>query len=691
MSWVKEVTALRASQDPPNVRLAAIVDVLKAHGKATELLLTPDKVAPHPKNRGGRMVLASDCHKNGKDILGGGAKFSRIGESIAFEMPQCPAKSGQYTAMLQHLIHTSQGMLAPLSGAEVGLTVGSTNTAAFCRASMANCTTNQPGLANPNGRLHSPDSYGGDFGAMCSKGWQWLLISRDVEQHFPDLPGWMSHCLNNTNVAMKPKEIETAKSLAKLMQQGTSQEAAVEEVKESHPDCESYIDAVALYAHNFGGGQGSPLLTCLDDYVKILCCTSCVLGEEFMTALVALKPKSLSTTFPFVRLACWLAQATSPKVTDGISKLLTVSDISKLRTAKVADIEAIELLLSQGWDLGPASHQDAIGHFDPDVVQAFGKFATRAIVHFLQKEKNSLEPDGFKSLSLINELYQAQFQTNNGASSSATPKLASPVASLADCKDVGEIVLSKFAHLKLNSFYGHKDHGQFVFEFIKINDTVAVFECTPLFGKVITVEAPHSELRMWRKLSSAVPALIPNSTYQAILPSKSKTWAAEAKKAQVFLCLCKVYEANSLEDDLEFAKDPAAVFLKENAETYKKGELVLVPVGTLKTVVDLTDALKLPADRLITQDGKAVYSINPQSKNCLTKADIIVPASWVTTSKDKAVINMEIKYVVEGGFKFPMLQNSRAVRAREQLFMEDASKPKAEGPASKKLKADKSV
>ena len=690
MSWVKEVTALRASHDPPNVRLAAIIDVLKAHGKATELLLTPDKVAPHPKNRGGRMVLASDCHKNGKDILGGGAKFSRIGESMAFEMPQCQAKCGQYIAMLQHLIHTSKGMIAPLSGSEVGLTVGSTNTAAFCRASMANCMTNQPSLANPNGRLHSPDSYGGDFGAMCSKGWQWLLISRDVEQSFPDLPGWVSHCLNNTNVAMKPKEIETAKSLARLMQQGTSQEAAVEEVQESHPDCEAYIVAVAQYAHNFGGGQGSPLLTCLDDYVKILGCTSCVLGEEFMSALVALKPKSLSTTFPFLRLACWLAQATSPKVADGISKLLTVTDLQKFKIAKVADIEAVELLLSQGWDLGPASHEDASGHFDPDVVQAFGKFATRAIVHVLQKEKNSLEPDGFKSLSLINELYQAQLQTNNAASSSATPKLVSPVASLADCKDVGDIVLSKFTHIKLNSLYGHKDHGQFVFKFIKINDTVAVFECTPLFGNVITVEAPHSELKFWRKISSQ-PALIPKASYQDILPSKSKTWTSEAKKARVFLCLCKVYEANSLEDDLEFAKDPAAVFLKDNAETYKKGELVLVPVGSLKTIDDPTDALKLPAERLITQDGKAVYSINGQSKKFDTKTEIIAPASWVTTSKDKAVINMEIKYVVEGGFKFPMLQNSRAVRAREQLVMEEMSKPKPEGPASKKPKVDTSA
>ena len=52
----------------------------------------------------------------------------------------------------------------------------------------------------------------------------------------------MSYCLNNTNVAMKPKEIESAISLARL---GMSFHDAVREVQQSHPECEKYITEVA--------------------------------------------------------------------------------------------------------------------------------------------------------------------------------------------------------------------------------------------------------------------------------------------------------------------------------------------------------------------------------------------------------------------------------------------------------------
>ena len=692
VAWAKEVAALRAGQDPPNSRLTSICNVLKAHGKASRLQLTPDQLAPHPCNRGGRMCVASDCHKNGEKILTSGAKFDRIGESIAFEMPQDPTKCAEYIAKVNHLISTSQEMLAPLSGAEVGLTIGSTNTACFCRASMANCKTNQPSLANASGRLNSPDSYGGDFGPMCNKGWKWLYISRDVEECFPDLPGWMSYCLNNTNVAMKPKEIESAISLARLMEGGVSFHDAIAEVQQSHPECEKYITEVATYAQNFSGGKGCPLLVGLDNYVKILGCTSCMLGEEFMSALVNFKPKSLKTTFPFLRLACWLTQATSPKVVDGISKLLVVSDIAKLKATKLADLEAVELLLSQGWDLGPNMNKTEAGNFDPEVLKAYGKFATRVVVHVAQKEKWSLEPAGFESLNVINEKYQAFLSTGKdpdtavaGAAASDAADQDQPVlASLADCKDVGAIVLTKYTHLKLNSLYAHKDHGQNVFKFIEINDTVGVFECTPVFGEKIKVETLHKDLKKWTKIAKQ-PALIPSIYWKPYLPAESASWTAETSKAEATLALHKFYQENSLEDDIELCKDPEVVCLKDGAETYQKGEIVLVPLGSLRAIDNQKEAQKLSAAKLIKdKHGTTVlYSIVAQPKKVDKKTELVVPANWVTTSKVKTEINMEVKYVSHGGFQFPTLSNTRAVKAREKLVIAE-SKPAESKPAESK-------
>ena len=698
MAWAKEVAALRDGKDPPNSRLTSICDVLKRHGKATVLQLTPDQLAPHPQNRGGRMCVASDCHKNGAKIVTSGAKFDRIGESISFEMPQDPNKCAEYIAKLNHLVSTSQEMLAPLSGAEVGLTIGSTNTTSFCRAAMANCKTNQPELANSSGRLNSPASYGGEFGPMCTLGWKWLYISRDVEECFPDLPGWMSYCLNNTNVAMKPKEIESAISLARLIEGGTSFHDAVREVQQSHPECEKYITEVATYAQNFSGGKGWPLLVGLDNYVKILGCTSCMLGEEFMSALVNFKPKSLKTTFPFLRLACWLTQATSPKVVDGISKLLVVNDMAKLKATKLADLEAVELLLSQGWDLGPNMHKTEAGNFEPEVLKAYGKFATRTVVHVVQKEKQSLEPAGFESLNVINEAYQAFLSTGKdadkasaGAASDAAGSNASSsqnegpavLASLADCKNVAALVLAKYTHLKLDSSYAHKDFGQNVFKFIEINDTVGVFECTPVFGQKIKVETLHQDLKKWTKVAKQ-PALIPKTSWEPCLPAGSNSWKAETSKAQATLALNKFYAENSLEDDIELCKDPELVCLRDGAETYQKGEIVLVPLGSLRAIENQKETQKLSASKLIKdKDGKAVYSIIAQPKKVDKKTELVVPATWVTASKVKSEINMEVKYVSQGSLQFPTLQNTRAVKAREKLVIAE-SKPAENKPADSK-------
>ena len=392
-TWQIQIEKVLDSKDVPNEKIEQIVGIALKHGVATVEVLTPDKVLPHPQNRGKRMLVAAEVHLKCAHIISAGPKMDRIGQSIAFELPNEPLR-GQYLAQINHLVENAQGMLSAVNGTEVGLSVGSTHTAALCRVSLDQCITDQPRLANNVGKCHKPEAFPGDFKQMCYKGWEWVKFRRDVEEAFPALPGLLAIWLNNVHASgSKPHEIECLRSLGSYMDMNFSKIDAIATVLDSMPMCADYIQAIAIYAQDFSGGKGSPLLVCLDQYSKLLKVTNCAVGQEFMELLSSLKLQSKMTSFPMTRLACLLAQSTSPKIKDGISKLLTVADLGKLKSYDVSELEAMEVLLQQAWDLAPARTASAENQFADSSVKAFGLFSTRCIVHVLGKETISRAND----------------------------------------------------------------------------------------------------------------------------------------------------------------------------------------------------------------------------------------------------------------------------------------------------------
>jgi hypothetical protein len=215
------------------------------------------------------------------------------------------------------------------------MSTDASHTTAFCKASKHGCVTNEDKLKDKNGNMLPPSSFKGGFVTMCQNGWEWCIISRDVEVAFPKLPELFQRGLNTKHAAVtRASEIEVAKTLCELSQYMSLNEA-------------------------------TDLINFLDEFSKALGCTSASLGSEFMSSLADLKVKSVTTTLPFCRLAIWLTQVMQRKVTDGIAKHLGVHHINKLRNDKsTSDVEALELILKQGWELGPAASKDpATGNF----------------------------------------------------------------------------------------------------------------------------------------------------------------------------------------------------------------------------------------------------------------------------------------------------------------------------------------
>ena len=64
-----------------------IATVCKAHGNVQIMRLTPDRILPHPENRGKRMLVAAELHIKAETIMVAGPKMHLIGRSIVFEFP----------------------------------------------------------------------------------------------------------------------------------------------------------------------------------------------------------------------------------------------------------------------------------------------------------------------------------------------------------------------------------------------------------------------------------------------------------------------------------------------------------------------------------------------------------------------------------------------------------------------------
>ena len=142
------------------------------------------------------------------------------------------------------------------------------------------------------------------------------------------------------------------------------------------------------------------MISFLNKFCKNLSITIAV-GEEVFKAIAFWEVNEPSNQFPLIRAGCLACQLTSPKVTDGVAKLITKSDLDKLKSPSLRpQLLKAEHLLNDAWQI----IQDSQGH-DDDVIPAFGRMLIRTILHLCKKEKMGREPKGHRSLEDICKLF----------------------------------------------------------------------------------------------------------------------------------------------------------------------------------------------------------------------------------------------------------------------------------------------
>ena len=288
------------------------------------------------------------------------------------------------------------------------MTISSSHTAAFCKAAMMRCK-------KPNGLgiLTMEDEEG--LKDACTTGWSWLVISWKAEQLVESLPAFLQMVLNSSHsVGLGVQELEAAQQIALLCKSGSTMKEAIQSVKTAKPACESYIEVVGLYVQQFGGGPSFPVISFLNKFCQQLSITVAI-GEEVFKGVTFWEVAEPSNQFPLVRAGFLACQLTSPKVVDGVAKMMAKADLDKLKAGSQRQfLLKAENLLNDAWKIAEqASDQE-------EVVSAFGRMLIRTVLHLTKKEKMGREPKGHGSLEVICKLFAQEAKGNVGKQDTGT-------------------------------------------------------------------------------------------------------------------------------------------------------------------------------------------------------------------------------------------------------------------------------
>ena len=687
-AWKTEVQKLMNQQIPVAARTKKIITVLLLHGKAWFQKLSVDVILPHIKNRSGRILVVGDVHAKGAIMASVGADIDLLKGSVCWELPEEPERA-VVLQKIQDLVTSSDGFLAPINGSERYMSSDASHTTAFCKAVKHGCKTNVSSVKDKDGNLIPASSIQGDMEEMCSdEGWEWTVISRDVAKEFPHMVDQFQRGLNAKHAAVKrATEIEVARSLV-VQSEYMSINDAILELQAEQPLCVDYLSKIGKYVELFSGeGQ---LVKYLDEFTKDIGCASFQLGSDFMTALVDLTSKAESTILPFCRLAAWLAQVSNPKVVDGFCKHLSSGQLRKLtKEDKSADVEALELLLKQGWELGPEANIDSMTqNFTGPARLAYGKYAVRCILHFLEAEKGSREPNGYASLAEITKIYHDDLKhVAEPMKSKKAAAAASTMVPLAATSKTIDVFKQRNPSLSTCTCFTCSDHGATCYIIKDITEKTVMFQHSPLFGEDELQEVTHAEFKKsWRGLKEGnFPSVV--SKEIMLLPEHASN-QNDLMKARATLAMDKAYQESSAKGGYLVADHLILVCVDEECK-FPKGEFKLVAYGGLRAFTPGDKKASGGSVYIIANEAlDAKFSVSAAKKVPKNEKDnkfLVSPFFLVGKTDEPDEANMKLTSMTQDGWTIPVLVNTRTIKDQETLLIFRA---KPEQQTNKKRKMD---
>ena len=658
----------------------------------------------HPDNRSKLGVNAFNVHRVGRYIKRVGADLNELRKATAFELCPIDPKRSVQLDFNQQLVDKSAGMLAPLSGGERYLSVACGHTAQFAKATAASCRTPQTEIADTAGNLNVQHLGKGDARllTMLTKGWSWTILPWQCEATWPTLPDLAQRALNASNsVASQASELETAASIAEFAQmqsEPVNWDACVDAAAASMPPCKGYIGIIGTYVRLYGGGHGGPMIKYLDEFAKQFGANK-VLGEEFLTSVTNVAFSFAKNLYPHIRTGLIATNLVSPKVVDGISRLLVKSGVERLRGRDRAQlIDKAEQIMGSGWDVAMQLLQDGACS-TATVYPVIGRLHTRVALHITGKAKLGFERRVFKDMEEIKSLCIAELTNilpdgttipspwaNAVASSSAAQEQPEQQSSLQSSSggdgmvDISKLSnpewLAKQAGFVVDKPYFEKGLSDKKIYYMKeINESGARLRkhdpMDPEGSKPEEVLVDlDSLLKSWAEHKGELPSMISSTSIESRSVATSKHFEMEGLKAIVFQALQKHEMAYAhMLKCLTFMANPADLRAKAQIP---KGKLEMSPATELRCISSRLSSgvphAQVASNTFCLSEPSRARSLNVEGWK---PEAVFVPYWWVGTTHNEVEANIALKKHNDKDFgvSFNVMTNTKVIKANERLLL----------------------
>ena len=431
----------------------------------------------------------------------------------------------------------------------------------------------------------------------------------------------------------------------------------------------------------YGGGPGAPHIRLMDNVAKTFQCTHVCLGPTFWQAISTAVFHDKTNMHVLTRNALCMVNLTSNIQQDGIAKLITQTDISRL-TSKLSVERAAnaEKTLKDGMQIVEALVRGT-SLTDDDFVQCIGKLFVRIGLWCTNNMKKG--PEGKEmSLDKIKVLFsqdvsavaggrQLQFEGWPEHGDDVAPGFSPTDIAIVKCSasledhsnpvwiakhngfEVGALVVQRELEFNAANCFNIVD--------ITAERAVKLKQACSFTGSPLEASIPLEELiTKWSSSKATMPQKLPVSQARTGL-------CIDMMKAKLLEAICAVDSMTQLAQSLEFWKNPWQV--RTGSAAIQAGALVLAPVVPLMQITTKSSgtAFKIgsfevdgePLDFFAVPSAKTPFGDDTIHKLVEDgKQPLLAAFWWVAEKPNKKEANMEITVKEAKGKSIPILQNT---------------------------------
>ena len=690
-----------------------VMTFLKQHNLVVQMRLSPMHVGVHPCNRDGYGLNSLDVHDLIDSIVDVGFVPGRVG-AVGAEIEDDAVRTWN-----ERLVHSAAGLLGTVDGSAlkvVSLCGSHTNFALRCFAQQVAHESEHVSISGHLSleRLQKRDPA---FHQAVSDGLLWDVIAAPVARAFPELLALVSRS-GNASLQRGEHELQVLRRLhasyTRMSQSGENPSFAniKKQVLSSKPACASSVPAMYTFCMKASGGADGALLSETEAYVRSQCPSTRQLGPDMWEALGGECRGQSTVPVAFFRHAvmklAYLRQCVA--VTD-VKKMFGKDLFGKVK-------EADELMTKVR-----AIVRDVAGaHWlkDPKMIQAmaFQDMAMASMVLGIkvkeEKRWQKIQGVAHDFILLASNITGIQLPSQWAAEAEETKAASDSAAAAGSGGPSNQLLMELNADgtlkepeklleaqgLVVNSFVRRRVEKNTVGKITEIkNDTVYVELASGSRAKVKindmlqgdwVLHTPKAEAEILKDLGRFAPDA--HVDFQAAL-----------MVAQLSLRLAEFAKKHGGHDGtLDLRLKPSKMLMA--TRSIAKGKLLLAPATT--KVAHRPASAPAPA---ASHEVNTPWSLDDRrfwlASSCVLPRDegddesqrakpLVVPFFYVQYTELEGQGNVELQYLADGKFKFPVFKNVVAIKEGDAIMCYKAksgnkAQPLDMSPQAPKRKAAK--